>query len=61
MAIDIMFVCSHLRLLKSVKYQLKKDLTDKFSALDLDGTCLQLKTTSGKLGYHSGVTNIPSK
>lgn len=49
-----------IRLLKSVKYQLNKDLKDKFSALDLDGTCLQLKTTSEHLNHHKGIAKIPS-
>ena len=42
-----------------MKYQLNKDLKDKFSALDLDGTCLQLKTISEQLGYHKGIAKIP--
>ena len=49
------------RLLKAVNYQLKKDLTDKFSALDLDSTCLQLNTTSQQLGFHKGSDKIPVK
>jgi len=47
------------RLLKAVNYQLRKDLTDKFSALELDSTCLQLNTASQQLGFHKDSAKIP--
>lgn len=40
-----------MRLLRSVKYHLEKDLTEKLGALGLDETCSSLKDNSEEIGY----------
>jgi tektin-1 len=48
-----------IRQLRSANYYLEKDLNDKFSALNIDGKCLNLKNGDyGVIGHHPGSAKI---
>ncbi|XP_013403743.1 tektin-1 [Lingula anatina] len=47
-----------IRLNRKAKYQLEKDLKDKFTAMDVDGYCKELRNNSQHIRYKDGVTKI---
>lgn len=49
------------RLLRSCKYKLEKDLTDKLKALDIDSGCATLTDTSPRIGYSQGTVKVQTK
>lgn len=49
------------RLLRSANYYLGKDITDKFSALQIDNKCAELNNESPKKGYAPNAVKITSK
>jgi len=49
---------NQLSLNRAAQHELEKDSQDKFSALNLDGTCHQLRNTSRGLAYHDGVQRV---
>ena len=50
-----------IRIMRSRRYQLEKDLTDKFSALDIDQDCRNLRDDHSALVAKSGVAKIETK
>ena len=46
------------RLLRSHRYKLQKDLTDKFGALDIDGRCAELTDSTPGLGYSLAAVKV---
>lgn len=46
------------RLNRKAKYQLEKDLKDKFSALDIDGHCAELRNNSASIRFKDGAAKI---
>ena len=49
------------RLLRSYKYKLEKDLTDKLEALNIDSGCATLTDKSPQIGYGQGAVKIQTK
>ena len=50
-----------IRIMRSRRYTLEKDLTDKFSALDIDQDCRELRDDHPELTFKSGAAKIESK
>ena len=50
-----------IRVMRSRRYTLEKDLTDKFSALDIDQDCRELRDDNPHLTYKSGAAKIETK
>lgn len=48
-------------MLRSVKYYLEKDLTEKLGALGLDETCTTLTDRSEEIGYNQRAAKIQTK
>ena len=46
------------RLNRAAQHELEKDSSDKFTALNLDGTCHQLRNTSRGINYHDGIERV---
>ena len=49
------------RLLRSANYYLGKDITDKFSAFQIDNKCAELNNESSNKGYAPNAVKITSK
>lgn len=54
-------VVYYFRLNRKAKYQLEKDLKDKFSALDIDGHCAELRNNSASIRFKDGAAKIETK
>lgn len=51
----------NLRLNRKSKFQLEKDLKDKFSAQNIDEFCGNLRNNSAGIGFKDGAAKIESK
>lgn len=49
------------RLNKKAKFQLEKDLKDKFSAINVDEYCAELRNNSAGLRFKDGAAKIEAK
>lgn len=49
---------NQLSLDRAAQHELEKDSQDKFSALNLDSTCHQLRNTSRGIAYHDGINRV---
>ena len=49
------------RLNRKAKFQLEKDLKDKFSVLSIDEYCEQLKNNSPNIDFKEGTAKIEAK
>jgi len=49
---------NQLSLDRAAQHELEKDSADKFSALNLDSTCHQLRNTSRGIAYHDGIERV---
>ena len=43
---------------RAAQHELEKDNADKFSALNLDNSCHQLRNTSRGIAYHDGIQRV---
>lgn len=57
----IVNLCTYFRLNRKSKYQLEKDLKDKFSALSIDEYCAELRNNSHGLKFKDGAAKIEAK
>lgn len=57
----IVNLCTYFRLNRKAKYQLEKDLKDKFSALSIDEYCAELRNNSHGLNFKDGAAKIEAK
>ena len=49
-----------IRLNRKAKYNLEKDLKDKFSAMSIDDHCHELRNNSASIGFKEGAAKIES-
>lgn len=54
-------VIEQIRIMRSRRYNLEKDLTDKFGALDIDQDCRNLRDDNSTLQFKGGVAKIETK
>ncbi|XP_054749298.1 tektin-1-like [Lytechinus pictus] len=51
-------ITEQIRIMRSRRYSLEKDLTDKFGALNIDENCRELRDDNSKIQFKDGVAKI---